>query len=84
MLQIIRPAYIRQAECATAGVEMFVGTSAAKFERAAAVCAACPVARECVRDAFANEEEFGMRGGANFENADHRAAVAVFLTMAGG
>jgi WhiB family redox-sensing transcriptional regulator len=50
------------------------GASVRKREmKAKAICAQCPVRRECLKDALANHEPFGVWGGLN---ADERFRLA--------
>ncbi|MGH3169119.1 MAG: WhiB family transcriptional regulator [Trebonia sp.] len=56
------------AACRSAEPELFfpvsaVGQSAAEAERAKAVCARCPVRRECLQFALATRQAYGIWGG---------------------
>jgi len=63
---------------ATGGVKYREGVAKAK-----AICAVCPVQRQCLEFAMANEEEFGIWGGTTAgERAGRRSGLALSETRA--
>jgi WhiB family redox-sensing transcriptional regulator len=72
-LRLAAPAWMRDAACAGMDPGVFFPdpdsharhhkTVRRHKERAKKVCARCPVARECLEHALANDEEFGIWGG---------------------
>lgn len=51
------------ALCAQTDAEAFFPVKGASTRPAKRVCAACPVTAECLADALATDERYGVRGG---------------------
>ena len=49
--------------CASADAELFFSESTADVERAKALCAGCPLRRECLEGAMERREPYGVWGG---------------------
>ena len=58
-------AWRRRAACARRGVdpELFFPEKGGRVEPAKRICARCPVRDDCLADAIATRDEFGIRGG---------------------
>lgn len=61
--------WLEEALCATAGIdpELFFPGKGGTPKEAKKICAACPVARECLDDAIAYGDRHGVRGGLSRE-----------------
>jgi hypothetical protein len=65
------------AACRTADPELFFPDTARAEAEARAICAACPIRRECYALARATGQQFGVWGGTNFDvTAAHREEMA--------
>jgi WhiB family transcriptional regulator, redox-sensing transcriptional regulator len=51
------------AACHDADAELFFSLDEARQQEALAMCAECPVRRECLEHALANGEQYGIWGG---------------------
>lgn len=70
------PAWTDNAACAGQDPELFFSDRDLSLNAAAKrVCAICPVQTECLRDALATEEQYGVRGGVNFANHEEVRAL---------
>ena len=72
-----RPAsWTEEAACAGQDTNLFFSERDLTLNAAAKrVCAACPVRINCLRDAVARGEQYGIFGGINFSNHDDRRAI---------
>jgi WhiB family transcriptional regulator, redox-sensing transcriptional regulator len=62
-IMLARPAWQARAACRGQAAELWVGGPRASYEAQRAVCAACPVRRECLDFALADLELVGCWGG---------------------
>lgn len=58
-----QPDWYRDALCAQIGWEVFFPEKGENAKEAKQVCLRCPVREQCLREALANGEEFGIWGG---------------------
>lgn len=73
-----------EAACKKEDPEIFYpeGHGKVRAERIAAakaICLACPVLVECQNEAYMQKEQFGVRGGINFERPKERKAFMEFM-----
>jgi len=74
---LARPAWQREALCRGEAVAMFVRAPKADYGRLRAVCGACPVRRECLEFALADDSLIGLWGGTtDAERRELRQRVA--------
>jgi WhiB family redox-sensing transcriptional regulator len=64
------------AACAGRDVSVFFPEPGEPDEDARAICAVCPVRRQCYDLAEANGEEHGIWGGVNFRRRGERRAAS--------
>lgn len=65
-LALTPPAWVAEAACASVDPQLFTpeDTDAlAAYRHARLICATCPVQRQCLETALANNERYGMWGG---------------------
>lgn len=67
-LLIDRPAWMADALCAETDPDAFFPDAGGSVATAKAVCARCLVQRECLNFALANDERFGVWGGASVQD----------------
>jgi WhiB family redox-sensing transcriptional regulator len=71
------PAWHAQALCRGTGTEAFIKGPKDRYETAKAVCAACPVRRECLEYALEDKDLTGCWGGTDDrERREMRRRVA--------
>jgi WhiB family transcriptional regulator, redox-sensing transcriptional regulator len=56
-----------QAKCTEETSELFFSTNWADIEEAKSLCRVCPIMEDCLEEASRNNIEFGVWGGATFE-----------------
>lgn len=56
-----------QAKCTEKTSELFFSTDWADIEQAKDICRSCPIMEDCLEEASRNNIEFGVWGGATFE-----------------
>ena len=68
------------AACAGEDPELFFPATPEDEAKAKAVCAHCPIRRECYAAALASHQESGIWGGVNFEDHDHAGKHEASMT----